>query len=77
MFAYFDYCSIKNQLEHYCVNNAIPYIQLMSNFYLFCKKLADFGNQSKNLSQKSKALLRKKSTDTNYPVAIALEVLPK
>ena len=73
MFAYFEYCSIENQLEHYCRSNSIPCVQLMSNFYLFCTKLADFANQFKNPFQKSKALLRKTSPDTNYPEAIALE----
>ena len=73
MFAYFEYCSIENQLKHYCLSNSIPCVQLMSDFYLLCTKLADFANKFKNLSQKSRALLRKTSTDTNYPERIALE----
>ena len=72
MFAYFEYCSIENQLKHYCLSNFIPCVQLMSNFYLFCTKLADFANQFKNRFQKSEALLRKTSTDTSFPEAIAL-----
>ena len=73
MFAYFDYCNIENELKHYCQSNSIPCVQLMSNFYLFCTKLADFANKFEHLSQKSKALLRKTSADTNYLEAIALE----